>query len=151
MKERVSLSPIANSEGPEFLRMAERYFTELNPQFVARDDWRSGFFSRRDPDLNFQWILAGARRAGFAIFGKENHRFLPLTTGCVYEFYVLLEFRRTGVGRDAAKQVMDSLRRLSPSKIQLEIAQGNAAAAEFWQTMGFRKVSERYVLRETPQ
>jgi ribosomal protein S18 acetylase RimI-like enzyme len=150
VKGEVCLSPVSESEEPEFLAMAEGYFTELNPGFIALDDWRASYFSRikTTPDTCLLWIQCDGRRAGFVLYGLEKHRFLPRTTGCVYEFYILPQFRRSGIGRQAGEAVVQLLRRSSPSKIQLEVASGNASAAEFWQELGFRKVAERYVLNE---
>jgi ribosomal protein S18 acetylase RimI-like enzyme len=150
VKGEVCLSPVSESEEAEFLAMAEAYFTELNPEFVALDDWRASYFPRikTNPDTRLLWIQCGRRRAGFVLYGLEKHRFLPRKTGCVYEFYILHQFRRSGIGRQAGEAIVQLLRESSPSKIQLEVASGNASAAEFWRALGFRKVAERYVLNE---
>jgi ribosomal protein S18 acetylase RimI-like enzyme len=150
VNETVLLSQVANSDEAEFLTMAEAYFTELNPGFVAADDWRTSYFSglRASPNTQVQWIQCHGTRAGFVIYGIERHHFLPRSIPHIYEFYVLPRFRRSAVGLEAAKQVLQALRQLSPSRIQLEITSGNTAAAEFWQVFGFRKVAERYVLDE---
>jgi len=151
--ERVQLLPVADSEAPEFLAMAAAYFRELNPNFVASADWQSGFFSgvKNSPGTYARWIHCDGERAGFAIYGIEGHRFLPRKTAWVYEFYVQPRFRRSGVGREAAEQMLDVLRMSGSSKIQLEITSGNAAAAAFWARFGFGKVSERHVLHQRPK
>ncbi|HVN19620.1 MAG TPA: GNAT family N-acetyltransferase [Dongiaceae bacterium] len=150
MADTLTLAAVADTEKREFLAMAEAYFRELNPDFVPSDDWREMYFARlqHSPDLYLRWICGGAQRMGFVIYGIERHRFLPRTTGCVYEMYILPQFRGSGVGKRAGGEVICILRRFGPSKIQLEIACGNASATLFWQTLGFRKVSERYVLDE---
>ena len=130
--------------------MAEEYFSELNPNFVAQQDWKRSYFRvlTSQPEIVAQWIHTKNSRAGFVIYGTERHRFLPRTKGCVYEFYILPQFRRGGVGRETARQLIEMLRKQSPASIQLEVAAGNKTAAKFWKSMGFQHVSERYVLDE---
>ena len=89
-----------------------------------------------------------SRHVGFVLFGVEEHRFLPRQTGAIYEVYVIPEERRKGIARACAKQVIAELWKASPSKIQLEVVQGNAAAAELWRSLGFQKVTERFSLTE---
>jgi ribosomal protein S18 acetylase RimI-like enzyme len=148
VSERVQLSPVADSEASAFLAMAKDYFKELNPNFVAGADWQASYFSRlkNSSDTHLNWIRCDGERAGFAIYGVEGHRFLPRKNGYVYEFYIQPRFRRSGIGREAAEQVLGALRQLEPARIQLEITSGNSIAAEFWQSFGFDKVAERYVL-----
>jgi ribosomal protein S18 acetylase RimI-like enzyme len=148
VSERVQLSPVADSEASAFLAMAMDYFKELNPNFVAGADWQASYFSwlKSSSDTHLNWIHCNGERAGFAIYGVEGHRFLPRKNGYVYEFYIQPRFRRSGIGREAAEQVLSALRKLDPAKIQLEITSGNSVAAEFWETFGFGKVAERYVL-----
>ena len=148
LTSEISLAGVEASEKEEFLALAEAYFKEMNPSFVPASDWRAEYYHRIESDvrLRLRWILFSGKRAGFVIFGTETHRFLPRTNGCIYEFYVLPDFRRTGVGRQAAELVIGQLHQEDPAKIQLEVATGNAAAAEFWRSFGFRSVSERYVL-----
>jgi ribosomal protein S18 acetylase RimI-like enzyme len=40
------------------------------------------------------------------------------------------------------------LEKLGPSRIQLEVVEGNPGATALWLSMGFRKVSERYILAQ---
>jgi ribosomal protein S18 acetylase RimI-like enzyme len=146
----VSLRTVEAAEQEEFLNLAAAYFRELNPFFVPKEDWRASYFAqlRTDPNLHVEWIQTGAERTGFVIYGTEKHRFLPRQNGCVYEFYIVPRLRGGGMGREAARKIIAKLRELAPTKIQLEVASGNPRAAEFWQGLGFRKVSERYVLEE---
>jgi ribosomal protein S18 acetylase RimI-like enzyme len=147
----MSLVPALDCE--DFLRMATDYFSELNPTFVPRSDWRERYFSEivSNPRYFLRWILCDGARAGFVLFGLEDHHFLPRKTGVIYELYVLPEFRRRGVAKACALEAIRQLRTYSPSKIQLEILDGASAAADFWTSLGFRKVSERFVLdRNSP-
>lgn len=54
--------------------------------------------------------------------------------------------RRRGIARHAAQIAIRELKLLHPSKIQLEVVEGNAGAAALWTSLGFEKVTERYVL-----
>jgi ribosomal protein S18 acetylase RimI-like enzyme len=142
----ITMSPIQPDEQEEFLRMAESYFTELNPAFVPALDWKEQYFQKIvSNSRNFlRWIVCDERKAGFILFGIEDHRFLPRQNGAIYELYVLPEFRRRGIANECARRAIEELWQHSPSKIQLEVVEG-AVAAAFWKSLGFRKVSERFV------
>jgi ribosomal protein S18 acetylase RimI-like enzyme len=136
-----------------FLAMAERLFRGLNPGFVPQADWKKFYFDNLlgNARLSLRWIVADEKRAGFVLFGLEAHRFLPRFNGMVYELYIEPEFRRRGIAQIVARQAIQELQSKSPSKIQLEVMEGNRAAAALWESLGFRKVSERYVLAETKE
>jgi ribosomal protein S18 acetylase RimI-like enzyme len=149
----VAMLPISTSDKEEFLRMAVNHFCELNSAFVPHKDWKEQYFPTilSNPDYFLRWIVCDGRRAGFILFGLENHRFLPRKTGAIYELYVVPEYRRRGVARECALSAIRELGTHSPSKIQLEVVEGNAAAAALWRSLGFQKVAERFVLaRSTP-
>ena len=147
----VSTKTILPSEGDEFLVMAERLFHGLNANFVPQSDWKQGYFENilANARLSLRWITVDGRRAGFVLFGLEAHRFLPRFSGMIFELYIEPEFRRKGIAQAVARQVIQELKAQSPAKIQLEVMEGNHAAAALWVSLGFRKVSERYVLTET--
>ncbi|MGA2423987.1 MAG: UDP-2,4-diacetamido-2,4,6-trideoxy-beta-L-altropyranose hydrolase [Terriglobales bacterium] len=140
--------PIAPSERDEFLRMAEKHFSEMNPSFVPQEDWKEHYFPTimANPQYVLRWIVCDRQHAGFILFGLEKHRFLPRMTGVIYEVYVLPEFRRRGVATVCAVEAIRELRTHAPSKIQLEVIEGRVAAAALWESLGFRKVTGRYVL-----
>lgn len=144
----VSMVPITVSERNEFLRMAVKHFSEVNPAFVPQDDWKEHYFETimANPLYFLRWILCDGRRAGFILFGLEKHRFLPRMTGNIYEFHVLPEFRRRGLAKACATDAIRELWVHSPSKIQLEVIEGRLAAAALWRSLGFQKVTDRYVL-----
>jgi len=149
----ISMSPIPAPDCDDFMRMAMDYFSELTPTFVPQSDWRERYFSgiMSNPRYFLRWILCDGARAGFILFGLEDHRFLPRNTGVIYELYVLPEFRGRGVAKACALEAIRQLRTHFPSKIQLEVLDGASAAADFWESLGFRKVSERFVLeRNSP-
>jgi UDP-2,4-diacetamido-2,4,6-trideoxy-beta-L-altropyranose hydrolase len=147
---RLSMIPVEPDERDVFLQMAQQHFRELNPRFTPAQDWKTSYFEniKNNPKYSLRWIVADGQRVGFILFGVEEHRFLPRQTGTIYEVYVVPEERRKGIARACARQVIEELWKSSPSKIQLEVVEGNAAAAELWRSLGFQKITERFVLRE---
>ena len=146
----ISTKAISRSEADAFLAMAERLFRGLNPKFVPEADWKQFYFENilGNARLSLRWIVVDGIQAGFVLFGLESHRFLPRLNGMIYELYIEPQFRRKGVAQTVARQVIKELEAKSPAKIQLEVTEGNRAAAALWLSLGFRKVSERYVLAE---
>jgi ribosomal protein S18 acetylase RimI-like enzyme len=145
--------PILPADRDEFLRMAVAHFSELNPAFVPHDDWKQRYFPSiiANPNYFLRWIISEKERAGFILFGLEDHKFLPRKTGAIYELYIRREFRRRGLAKTCAQEAIRELWAHSPSKIQLEVLEGRAAAAALWKSLGFHKVTERFVLdRSTP-
>ena len=136
------------SEPGPFMQMALRHFCELNPAFEPEPDWERNYFQtiQTNQDFSLCWIVADGMRAGFVLFGIEDHKFLPRRTGAIYELYVMPQHRRKGIARACAKRVIDELWKSSPSKIQLEVVEGNGAAAQLWKALGFKKVTERFAL-----
>lgn len=147
----VTLETISPADREPFLEMAERHFRELNPNFVPREDWKRHYFDRilENPQMSLRWVVAKGRRAGFILFGMEDHVFLPRRSGVVYELYISPEFRRRGIARACAQQAIDELQSRAPSKLQLEIMENNRGAAALWASLGFEKIAERWVLRKT--
>lgn len=144
----VRMLPISRAESDEFLSMAVRHFSELNPLFVPQSDWQENYFTTivANPEYFLRWIICDGKHAGFILFGLEKHRFLPRKTGAIYELYVEPEFRRRGIAKTCAIDALRELWSLAPSKIQLEVLEGRTAAAALWKSLGFQKVSDRYVL-----
>jgi ribosomal protein S18 acetylase RimI-like enzyme len=146
--EDVQLIPVKPAEREEFMRMAERHFAGLNSSFFPQEDWKRSYFDTilSGPHLFLRWIVSGGERAGFILYGIEPHRFLPRKTGAIYELYVEPEKRLRGIARHAAQIAIRELQSYSPSKIQLEVVEGNSGAAALWMSLGFKKVTERFVL-----
>ena len=146
----VRLVAVSSDEKDEFMRMARQHFSELNPAFVPDSDWTNHYFEnlQSNPNYCLRWMMSGRERAGFMLYGIENHRFLPRTTGMIYEVYVAPQHRRKGIARICARQAIAELRSFCPSKLQLETVEGNEKANSLWQSMGFRRVSERFVLQD---
>jgi ribosomal protein S18 acetylase RimI-like enzyme len=140
--------PIVSGDREEFLQMAVSHFSELNAAFVPDADWKKQYFETilENAQYFLRWIVCDGRRAGFILFGLEKHRFLPRKTGSIHELFVLPEFRRQGVARMCAIEAIRELWTHSPSKIQLEVVEGRVAAAALWKSLGFQKVTERFIL-----
>jgi ribosomal protein S18 acetylase RimI-like enzyme len=142
------LVAVEASERGAFTEMALRHFRELNPNFEPAADWQSCYFERiqRTSGFFLCWIVEDGERAGFILFGIEEHRFLPRKTGMIYELYVVPGQRRKGIAKASAEAAIRQLWTFSPTKIQLEVVAGNEAAAQLWRGLGFSKASERLVL-----
>ena len=139
---------IAEADREAFMRMAADHFAELDPSFAPREDWKEHYFPRilSDPRCFLRWIVAEGSKAGFILFGIEDHKFLPRKTGIIYELYILPTMRRRGLAKAGAQFAIEELWACGPSKIQLEVLEGRVSAASFWKALGFQKVSERLVL-----
>ena len=150
MTPTIVLEPISQSDRDSFLTMAVNHFQELNHAFVPQADWREHYFDRilATPEVFLRWIVIEGKRSGFILFGLKDHRFLPRKTGSIYELYVEPASRHLGIGRFCALQAIRELQTHSPSKVQLEIMAGNRAAEALWESLGFRKFSERWVLEQ---
>jgi ribosomal protein S18 acetylase RimI-like enzyme len=150
MRPRLRMIPVEPEECEDFMGMAQQHFRELNPMFTPAQDWKASYFEniKNNPRYSLRWIVADGQRVGFILFGTEEHRFLPRQTGAIYEVYVVPDRRREGIARACAKQIIKELWSEGPSKIQLEVVEGNTAAAAFWRSLGFEKATERFVLTE---
>lgn len=144
----VQLVPIRLEDEEQFTAMAISNFRDLNSAFVPHDDWKQHYFSgvQGNPDLHLEWIRQDGKNAGFILYGVEGHRFLPRKSGAIYELYITPESRRLGLARVAAAEAIRVLRQQSLSKIHIDVVEGNVSAAELWQSLGFQKAAERYVL-----
>ncbi len=144
----VRMLPMTASDQDAFLCMAVQHFVELNSSFVPQRDWKEHYFSTimANPLFFLRWIIVEEKRAGFILFGIEKHRFLPRTTGVIYELYIAPEFRRRGIASISASDAIRELQAHNPSKIQLEVIEGRAAAVALWESLGFQRVTGRFVL-----
>jgi len=145
---RVELVAIKPAERDEFMRVAELHFRGLSSTFAPQEDWKRSYFETilANPKFFLRWIFSEGERSGFILYGLEPHRFLPRKTGVIFELYVDPEKRRRGIARLAAQIAIRELQLHGPSKIQLEVVEGNEEAAALWTSLGFEKVTERYVL-----
>lgn len=146
----ISLEPILETDQEMFLKMAVRYFKELNKDFTPHKDWEKCYFESvlTKETVELCWIVFDNNRIGFVIYGNEKHRFLPRLIGYIYEFYIVPEYRRKGLGTVCARNIIQRLRSKGIHKIDIEVANGNEKAIHFWKSLGFLKVAERFTLRE---
>ena len=148
MSAIADLVAVATGDREKFMAMAEEHFRELNSRFTPAQDWKASYFENILGNRNYslRWVVADGLRVGFVLYGVEEHRFLSRKTGVIYELYIVPDQRRKGIARACAESVIQELWRAFPSKIQLEVVEGNRAAAELWRSLGFQKVSERLIL-----
>ncbi len=144
----IAMLPVTAADRADFEKMAVAHFSELNPAFVPHADWKEHYFCAilANHEYFLRWVMFDGVRAGFILFGLEKHRFLSRTTGAIFELYIRTEFRRRGIARYCAEEAIRELMAHSPSKIQIEVVEGQTAAAAFWRSLGFEKVTERFVL-----
>ena len=81
----------------------------------------------RDVDRRPYLIEADGRAAGFALVNAHSHRGEPIDHAMA-EFFVVRQFRRSGVGHQAARAIFTA----NPGRWELAIAAPNAAARAFW-------------------
>src|SRR5271167_224100 len=107
----VSMVSVTVGEREEFVRMALQHFSEVDTSFVPQDDWKESYFETimANPQYFLRWIVCDGKRAGFILFGLEKHKFLPRKTGVLYDLYVLPDFRRRGVAKACAVEVIREL------------------------------------------
>src|SRR3981189_1457885 len=130
------------------MRLAEQHFRGLSSVFTPHDDWKGSYFENilANPQFFLRWIFSEGERSGFILYGLEPHRFLPRGAGVIFGLYGDSEKGRRGVARLAAQIAIRELQLRGPSKIQLEVVEGNDEAAALWTSLGFEKVTDRYVL-----
>jgi UDP-2,4-diacetamido-2,4,6-trideoxy-beta-L-altropyranose hydrolase len=148
MKVPVKMEPVVAADRGEFLQMALKHFRELNPAFRPDADWQGSYFEniQKREGCSLRWIVNDNERVGFILFGVEAHRFLPRKTGAIWELYIVPEKRRMGLAKSCAQSVIAELWKMSPSKIQLEVVDGNERAVALWESLGFQKAAARFVL-----
>ena len=131
-----------------FFCIAEQHFQELDAAFVPQPDWKTRYFEKStcNADLFLYWIMANGEHAGFMLFGTENHGLLPRKNGVIYKVYILPAHRQNGVASACAQWAIRGLKALFPAKIELEVIVHNSGAMEMWKSLGFRKVTNRFVL-----
>jgi ribosomal protein S18 acetylase RimI-like enzyme len=147
--QRPTLVPVEKEDREAFMEMATTYFKEAIPGFNPDEDFRKFFFDGMfKPNIFRDWVVRDGKRLGFVIFGIEDHLFLPRKTGFFYAFYIVPESRRGSLATLVMQDCCRILDTFHPSKIQLEVIEGNEEAHQIWTWMGFRRVSSKYYLLE---
>ena len=88
-------------------------------------DYMDGYW--RDAERRPYLIEADGRTAGFALVNAHSHRGEPIDHAMA-EFFVIRQFRRSGVGLTAAQAIFAA----NPGRWELAIAAPNAGARAFW-------------------
>jgi len=86
-------------------------------------------------------VVRSGTRAGFVIFGMEDHLFLPRKTGVVYAFYIVPDSRKGPIASLVMQERCRVLDTRHPSKIQPEVLEGKEEADKICTWIGFRRVS----------
>lgn len=147
--QRPILVSVAIEDRESFMAMATTYFKEAIPGFEPDPDFRQSFFDGMfKPNIFCEWAVRDGKRIGFVIYGIEDHLFLPRKTGFVYAFYIAPDSRRGPIATLVMQDCCRKLDTFHPSKIQLEVIEGNEEAHRIWTWMGFRRVSSKYYLLE---
>jgi predicted acetyltransferase len=125
MSVRPVLVPLG--EKPQMWRMLQRYIEEMLPytgqQHPGGDVPFPSFDSYWTEDGNWPyWAMAGNERAGFALVSREPGWMR------VKEFYIPPEFRRDGVGKSFARQILA----LHPGPWKIRQMAVNTPAVAFW-------------------
>ncbi len=81
----------------------------------------------RQPERRPYLIETNGRTAGFALVNAHSHRGETIDHAMA-EFFVARQFRRSGVGHEAARSIFTA----NPGRWELAIAAPNAPARAFW-------------------
>lgn len=122
------------SSKPKIARLLQPYLSELAP-FLGGSSDPTAIFEYpyldaywQEPDQRYPFLITVDREiAGFA-FVNRHSRLGTRDIHCIAEFYVVPEFRRSGVGQFAAEAIF----RLFPGKWEVAVLRGNDAAEQFW-------------------
>jgi len=132
----VTLDPAAPSEAGLLANLLELYIHDLSaafPEVELGADGRFGYprlpLYWSDPSQRFPFLIRqGARVAGFALVMRGSPAVDEPGAFDVAEFFVLRRFRRSGVGRSAARLLWDRL----PGAWTVRAAHRNVGAGPFW-------------------
>jgi len=142
----MSVRPVAVplGEKPELWRMLQRYIVEMRAIMgeapTGGDHPFPPFDSYWTEDGNWPfWAMAGSERAGFALVSREPDWMR------VKEFYIPPEFRRGGIGKSFARQILAQ----HPGQWKIRQMAVNAPAVAFWRGVieGYAFTEERFTDR----
>ena len=107
----ISITPVKEADKILLNSMLEQY--ENEPNDYEDEEQKPGPYVYKHLDRYFTWenwlayfIMADGTIAGFALISPDSVEGIP-TDYALYEFYVLPEFRRRGVGKVAACKIFD--------------------------------------------
>jgi predicted acetyltransferase len=132
----VSLERAGPDAAPLLSNLLELYIHDMSEVFPVKlgRDGRFGY-----ERLSLYWTDQEARLAFLIRYGGEIAGFALVTRGSpvttdptdldVAEFFVLRSYRRSGVGRQAARQLWDSV----PGNWVVRVSDANRAGLRFWE------------------
>lgn len=144
---RVVLHRASESDATLLANLLELYTHDLSDVFSGLEVGPDGRFGYRrlpqywsEPDRRLAFIIrSDGRTAGFAFVTVEPSTepgMLPSYD--IAEFFVLRQYRRSRVGRDAAFALWNLL----PGRWTVRVAVGNAGAGAFWRKVVHKFTSE---------
>jgi predicted acetyltransferase len=139
----MSVRPVAVplGEKPALWRMLQRYIPEMLAYMVEKP--RGGDIPFPSFDSYWTeagnrpfWAMAGSERVGFALVGRESD------WTRMKEFYIPPEFRRGGMGKSFARQILA----MYPGQWKIRQMAVNAPAVAFWHGVieGYAFTEERF-------
>jgi len=132
----VTLHVATESDAPLIGNLVELYIHDLSDVFSGLEVGPDGRFGYRrlplywsQPDRRFPFLIrVDGRVAGFVLVQRGSPLNSNPTTLDVEEFFVLRQYRRQGVGRDAAELLWKRL----PGDWTVRVAEDNRGALPFW-------------------
>jgi len=132
----ITLDVATESDAPLLANLLELYIHDLSDVFSGLQVGPDGRFGYRrlplywsQPDRRFPFLIrVGGRVAGFALIQRGSPANPDSDVFDVEEFFVLRQYRRAGVGRDAAALLWKRL----PGWWTVRVAEDNRRALSFW-------------------
>jgi predicted acetyltransferase len=139
MEPDLRIVPIKIEEKYILADLLQVYFTELSAfKVLAKDE--QGRFSYKYLDLYWQeperlpfFIKIGKKVGGFVLV--NNHSYIKANAKTIAEFFILPEYRRQRLGKEAALTVFD----MFPGWWEVAEEQNNFTAQAFW-----KKIIQEY-------
>ena len=141
--------PIVTGYETQEIYIVEKTETDQHSIFDVRlvqldKPYRASFFHDFTPE-ECQWYLSLLPQ-GYSLGAYQHARLIAFALGeafpqerllRVWEFHVMAEFRRRGVGRTLIEQVIAKARQDRLAMIKLETQNTNVKAIRFYRSMGF--------------
>ena len=139
---------IKQNDDLEFYKMAVKHFTELNPNFVPKPEWKKHYFRSimSDNKIYAYWILVSGQPAGFFIYLLEQHPFYERVDGVIREVYVEPEYRRMGLATKSIAFIVDNMKKLDIERMFVDMVYGDKRAERLWGKNSFLPFTQRYML-----
>ena len=132
----VTLEPASAADAELLSNLLELYIHDLSAAFPSIELGSNGRFGYpklplywSEPDRRFAFLIrSGGKLAGFALATRGSPASDDPTVLDVAEFFVLRRYRRSGVGRHAARLLWARL----PGAWIVRVSEGNRTALPFW-------------------